>query len=181
MSTHAPSSPRLSPLRRPRHAARPSYDANSGEPKLRLSPTTPRTHYNLHSMRYWDVKMPPIKRHMVQGYLVPTVKSTVSKFLTKRRRITMEVYRSDPRDGPSPAVRAQMFHQLLRGISSSGVLEDETLDDDDIVVFRILKPNRSKKGEGTDEQGKDQDDDGDWGTLILFIWFWKQEHAFFCC
>ena len=97
--------------------------------------------------------MAPVKKHMVQGYLVPTVRGTVSRFISKQRRITIEIYRpaeeeekmeSTHTSGDVSSVQAEMFNQLLKGVSSSGIGEEEPLDDDDVVVMRILKPSRDK-------------------------------------
>lgn len=111
----------------------------------------------LESIRYWDVTLPPVKKYMVAGTLVPSVKNALSGFsmgtFNKKRRITIELYK--PSKSPSSPSRdgggdgglhhheRKIFGKLLKGVSSLE-LEGErpTLNDQDIVIFRILKSRR---------------------------------------
>lgn len=117
--------------------------------------------------------MPPVRKYMVGGYLVPGVKNAFSQFslgtLNKKRRITMELYqrvdvggrhRTTPHaaDGSNPRVHKK----LLQGFPSSDddahssiVAANKRLEDDDMLIFRILKPVSA----GARDSGKDDDDE----------------------
>lgn len=71
---------------------------------------------NIWYSQYWDVKCPPVKRRVVVGQLVPTVRGVLGIHRPKRLVIEIE------------------------GSSSSS---DEILRDDDKVTVRILKPKRN--------------------------------------
>lgn len=124
--------------------------------------------YTLFSMRFWDVRMPPVKKHMVQGYLVPTLKGAVSRVFSKQRRISIEVYRPSEITHASinidaSAVQTQLFHQLLKGTSTNDIIAQEPkLQNDDICVLRVLKPKPTQANEG-DDQEEPMLEHGDWG------------------
>ena len=133
--------------------------------------------YHLTSLRYWDVRMPPVKKHMVGGRLLPTIKGTISpsRFTSKKRRITIEVYSEVQNNAKRRSPKAG-FQELLRGISSSDFEnpDNNSYDADieltatDLVAFRVLKPKRKRK------QPKHNDDDnGDWGKQ-------KKKKTFLC-
>ena len=130
--------------------------------------TSQGLHYTLHSMRFWDVRMPPVKKHMVQGYLLPTLKGAVSRVFSNQRRISVEVYRPSeitPANINTDAstVQTQLFHQLLKGISSYDVIAQEPkLQNDDICVLRVLKP-KPTQANGEDDQEENMLEHGDWG------------------
>jgi hypothetical protein len=149
-----------------------SLRANANAKSQRQGP-----HYSLYSMRFWDVRMPPVKKHMVQGYLVPTMKGAVSRVFSKQRRISVNIYRrsssdtSDTNqhaDAAASTVQTQLFHQLLKGISTDEIennVHDEeygNLLNDDICVLRVLKP-KPIKGNDDDDQEENVMVDGDWG------------------
>jgi hypothetical protein len=105
----------------------------------------------LESIRYWDVTMPPVKKYMLGGTLVPAFKNVLSEFsmgsLNKKRRITIELYKpTKSKDHRSQSHyqphERRMFGTLLKGVSSLNLTDRPTLDDHDIVIFRILKARR---------------------------------------
>ena len=120
--------------------------------------------YILHSLRYWDVNMPPPKKQMFGGILVTNPKSAMSKLLMKKRRITFELYkRSSPR--PESAKHSQekqgrIFRELFREISSDKMLHCDDIGDDDLVAFRVLKPQR--KSDNEDKHGAE----ANWGKIF---------------
>lgn len=67
----------------------------------------------IRSSQFWDVKSPPVKKHVVVGQLVPTVRGALGLHRPKRLVIDIE------------------------GGSSSS---EDTLQADDKVIVRILKP-----------------------------------------
>ena len=102
--------------------------------------------------------MPPAKKTMVHGILMPTMQGTFgSVLIQKKRRFAIEIHSSDDdlgapsSEGPSST--------LLRGDSLAAVGE-EVLHGDERVVVRILKPASAKDGSDDDSsQG------GDHGTI----------------
>lgn len=117
--------------------------------------------YVLSSLRYWDVVMSPTKRYMVAGRFVPSVRGAALPFLTKKRRITIELYTPAPPevhvDNHNAEQTTKLFGQLLKGISSSALMQVGTIGDNDLVAFRILKPKRHNEPDsGTN--------DGDWDS-----------------
>ena len=124
---------------------------------------------SLKSMRLWDAKLPPVKKHMVQGYLVPTVQGNLgmmNKLVSKRRRVTLEVYQSkadaataaaEADDNNGEEHKSEMFHSLLKGISVGNLEEDQQFDlaDSDEVILRILKAKRKGKADAGDSSDHD--------------------------
>jgi len=130
-----------------------------------LAEATTRNHgashenrYRLSSLRYWDVGISHTKRYMVAGHFVPSIRGAVLPFMSKKRRITIELYEPAPPGSPVDAHHVaetkQLFGQLLKGISSSSLMQFVTMGDNDFDAFRIMKPERPKENE-------DDDDDGD--------------------
>lgn len=125
-------------------------------------------HYTLNSMRFWDVRMPPVKKHMVHGYLVPTMKGAVSRVFSKPRRISVEVYRPSGKNlnslnADASTVQTQLFNQLLKGISTNDINDQEQkLQDDDMCVLRVLKP-KPTRANGGDDHEENMLEHGDWG------------------
>jgi hypothetical protein len=131
--------------------------------------------YVLSSIRYWDVQISPTKRYMVAGYFVPSVKCNLP-FLTKKRRITVELYKSNQHQhhdnvdehNTNTEQTKHLFGQLLKGISSSSLMQVQAVDDNDLISFRILKP----KLDNDPNNATSSADDGDWdahsiGSLSL--------------
>jgi hypothetical protein len=88
------------------------------------------------SMRTWDVKMPPTKKHMVGGYLVPNLRGKVQFMSQKTRRISIE----------SPI--SQTMQGLLLGEKFDSDLEKESLNGNEAVVFRVLKEAKGSHRNG---------------------------------
>jgi hypothetical protein len=76
---------------------------------------------NLRSARAWNVRMPPVKKHMVAGHLVPNVRQAIGIFQQKRRHIRIEV----------------------RGPVSSSSSPDhvDELTTNDVVLLRVFRNN----------------------------------------
>lgn len=102
---------------------------------------------NARVTRVWDVKMPPAKKTMVHGVLMPTMGGTFgSVLIQKRRRIAIEIHSDDTlEEAPSAS--------LLRGDSLEHVHENDVLQPGEKVVVRILKP--ASKGGSTDESSEE--------------------------
>lgn len=109
----------------------------------------------LESLRVWDVVMPPVRKYMVGGYLVPGVKNVFSELslgsLNKKRRITLELYKKVDltRSGHKERQHRKVHKELLEGFSISSPRNamsatsnhtTDLLDDDDMIIFRIMKP-----------------------------------------
>lgn len=134
----------------------PQYDVAAKHAK-------PSSNHVLESIRYWDVTMPPVKKYMVGGYLVPTIKNAFSEFsmgsMNKKRRITIELYvsaKAEHKRHPQNHHRLherRFFDELLRGISDNNLTEFPTLDDQDIIIFRVLKPIRGDTPDDESEAG----------------------------
>ncbi|KAG7350731.1 C2 domain containing protein [Nitzschia inconspicua] len=99
----------------------------------------------LESLRYWDVVMSPVRKYMVGGYLVPGFKNALSEMslgaLNKKRRITLELYKKI--DLKRIDHQNKRIHkELLQGFPSSdaGIGHSNVLDEDDVLIFRIMKP-----------------------------------------
>lgn len=90
----------------------------------------------------WDVKMPPVKKHMVSGRLVPTMRGA-ARFIQRNRRVTIEVH--------GPPVYANDTQSVLSAMTPMGMGRMQTLltggspqtdlalQDRDVVRVRILK------------------------------------------
>ena len=83
------------------------------------------------SSQVWDVKMPAPKKQMFQGRLVPTVKGSAFRFVTKKRKITLEVH---GKPGVSP-----IDHTLMNQIQQGKLKASAKLGDKDLVIIRIMK------------------------------------------
>lgn len=104
--------------------------------------------------RQWEVKCPPAKKHMVAGKLVPTVKG-VFQVVQKKRRVAIELHGprkeeeiapSKGKDLKSPVSPRRLFgRQGDSSLSSSRSIIDlsASLEDDDRIIIRILKPRKS--------------------------------------
>jgi hypothetical protein len=90
----------------------------------------------------------------------------MSRYLMKKRRITIEVYQpASPRVEAAQHNKAKQkknFAELLKGISSDDLSECEAIGDNDLVAFRVLKPQRT-----SDDDEVDHMDDGNWGKMMI--------------
>jgi hypothetical protein len=127
----------------------------------------------LDSLRYWDVTMPPVRKYMVGGHLVPGVKNFLSEVsmgtLNKKRRITIELYKKVDerdyhlyRDRKTQQVFLEGFEASQNDVSTpqSGKKKLQkkkfVLEDDDVLIFRIMKPIAA--GSLQDRHDDDEDD-----------------------
>ncbi len=108
--------------------------------------------FSLESLRYWDVKMPPVKKKRF-GLPVPVggVKGTMHKVglgnvFNKKRRITIELYKkiTPAQAKKNKEQERRVFQKLHPRASMVNVegLQDTSLpplDDEDFIIFRILK------------------------------------------
>lgn len=148
------------------HRSGDDSTASGGEKKSLVSTSSPRPETpppvsTPRATRVWDVKMPPAKKTMVGGRLVPTVGGTVgvSKLLQKKRRISLEIhvdegeYLKGLNESRSPD--PQVMQGLLRGESVVKMRDHEVLHVGENVIVRLLKP-------GTDNEAHDEhSDEGD--------------------
>lgn len=121
--------------------------------------------------RAWEVKLPPTKKHMVAGKLMPTVRGAFG-FAKKKRRLVMEVLGPGDEgvgdegvgDEGVPQQRAERSHEVG---DLCKLLEHE----EDRVVVRILKP---RKHWGLSRDSDDSDDDDEPGmsdeVRITLLW-----------
>jgi hypothetical protein len=130
--------------------------------------------YMLESLRYWDVTMPPVHKYMVAGHLVPSVKNAFSHVsfgtLNKRRRITVELYKKIDlrRSSVIKTYQDRRIHQTLfpeisdndNTNTATSQATTQSLDDDDLLIFRILKP--------TPINSKDSDNDDDDASMVSY-------------
>jgi hypothetical protein len=102
------------------------------------------------SMRTWDVKMPPTKKHMVGGYLVPNLRGKVQFMSQKTRRISIEIH-GPPQSHlgtPHESPISQTMQGLLLGEKFDSDLEKESLNGNEAVVFRVLKEAKGSHRNG---------------------------------
>jgi len=105
--------------------------------------------------RFWTVKCPPCKKHMVGGTLVPTVRGTFG--FKKTKRVTVEVYGNEEDDTPTDGVSSRRFSKQ----DANASLADE-LREDDRVVVRILKPRKHwGLSRDHDDSSDEEDEDGE--------------------
>eukprot|EP00531_Pseudo-nitzschia_arenysensis_P002482 CAMPEP_0116128212 /NCGR_PEP_ID=MMETSP0329-20121206/7241_1 /TAXON_ID=697910 /ORGANISM="Pseudo-nitzschia arenysensis, Strain B593" /LENGTH=299 /DNA_ID=CAMNT_0003622339 /DNA_START=63 /DNA_END=958 /DNA_ORIENTATION=+ len=108
--------------------------------------------FSLESLRYWDVRMPPVKKKRF-GLPVPVggVKATMhkvglGKVFNKKRRITIELYKkvTPAQAKKNKEQERRVFQKLHPRASMADIegLEDTSvppLEDEDFILFRILK------------------------------------------
>jgi len=125
--------------------------------------STSATGMTVRSMRQWDVRMGPIKKHVVAGRLMPTVTGTMSKLLLqKKRRITLEVHRPETATKTSDTPRKSILDVWKKPGASNDVdlsLTDATyLGDTDEVIIRIFKRVKGSGKQSDASVGGDADD-----------------------
>ena len=89
----------------------------------------------------FDVKSPPIKKHMVAGHLVPTFRTATRFLMVQRRRITVEI------QSPTTLATAQAAPLSDKETATTRPWdpEKEILNDNDIIVLRIFRLARKTK------------------------------------
>ena len=137
----------------------------------------------LSQIRSWDVTMPPVKKYKMGARMIPGVKNTINKValgkvLNKKRRITIELYKKATALSSEQQAtinengeerERRIFSRLYSKASISNVMstmEDEDLpplDDEDYVIFRILKQVK-QKGDATSMFDFNDDDDDSQST-----------------
>jgi hypothetical protein len=137
----------------------------------------------LSEIRSWDVTMPPVKKYKMGGRMIPSVKNTMNKvilgkLLNKKRRITIELYKKATTVSSEQQAtinengeerERRIFSRLYSKASISNVMstmEDEDLpplDDEDYIIFRILKQVK-QKGDSTSMFDFNDDDDDSQST-----------------
>lgn len=138
-----------------RHSFNAALEQQEEAPPISSLLVTPKdatslsTGLTVHAMRLWDIKMGPIKKHMVGSRLVPTVRQ-VAFFNNKIRKISVEI------QGP-PTSADKTPPQL------------QTLQDGQVVFLRVFK--RSRRGATTPsaatENGDDDDDDMSVASTVI--------------
>ena len=118
--------------------------------------------------------MPPVRKYMVGGHLVPGFKNVFSEMslgtLNKKRRITIELYKQVSERNYHLYRDRKIQQVFLEGFESDG---DKTssrtkqsnrfvLEDDDVLIFRIMKPVAA--GSKGQRNGDDDNDDGSVAT-----------------
>ena len=115
-------------------------------------PHTPERHSSaLQRSWTWTVKLPPVKKHMVQGHLVPTT-GRLRIFSKKTRRLALELHGPALHETP---VRQGHLQALLEG--SATTTDDLTdLKDKQSIVLRVLKKGRDADGDDDDDASDHQ-------------------------
>jgi hypothetical protein len=108
------------------------------------------------SMRTWDVKMPPKKKHMVGGHLVPNLIGKVQFMAQRTRRISIEIHgpaqsQLETTNDDCPIKQQTMMQGLLRGERPDSHMEKEFLNDKEAVFFRVLKEEKGSHRFGNDD------------------------------
>eukprot|EP00545_Synedropsis_sp_CCMP1620_P013185 CAMPEP_0119011176 /NCGR_PEP_ID=MMETSP1176-20130426/5499_1 /TAXON_ID=265551 /ORGANISM="Synedropsis recta cf, Strain CCMP1620" /LENGTH=1142 /DNA_ID=CAMNT_0006963953 /DNA_START=65 /DNA_END=3493 /DNA_ORIENTATION=+ len=92
--------------------------------------------------RFWDVQIPPAKKTMVGGIMIPTVESALGNLLQKHRRISVEIHQLKDDEG---AADFKVLQEHLRGESLVQHGDDrhddfEALTEGEQILVRVLKP-----------------------------------------
>jgi len=104
-----------------------------------------------------DIKMPPIKMHMLSGHMVPSLGSTMRFLKQKHRLVALEII--------------EPFDDGANQLTVAWDPENEMLHDKDQVVLRFFRKRKQKQFfmkkqkkmfglGGHDDQSEDDDDDG---------------------
>ena len=111
----------------------------------------------LKTIRDWEVQVPPAKRRVVAGRLVPTVRGVVAGpvLLTRprRRRVAVEIH------GPPPDMRLQVQEEPDDENEGGEESSSETLEDHEVVVLRLYMATTTTTPNV--DVDADDDDDGD--------------------
>ena len=98
----------------------------------------------------FEVKIPPVKKHMVAGHLVPTLQTAARFLIARKRRICIEVLGPAARDGGLDEAEPP---------ATSPELVD--LGDQDHVKLRVFRLSRKDRGDN------DEPDDGKYSTTWM--------------
>jgi hypothetical protein len=97
------------------------------------------------SVLTWDVKMPPTKKHMVGGHLVPTVRGKVQFMSQKTRRISIEIHGSHLDKPDESSVKQTTMQGLFQSETHDSAIDKEFLQDNEAVFFRVLKEAKGSR------------------------------------
>lgn len=94
----------------------------------------------------FDVKMPPIRKRMIKGIMVPTIGSTTRYFNQRNRRVSIEVVQS-------------MENGVVVGAAAKETFSPEAnvLQDNDRVIVRFFRSAKDEKDAANFEQ-RNRDD-----------------------
>jgi hypothetical protein len=137
---------------------------DTSPPAVSASPARKPGEAVVRSMKTWDVKMPAIKKHMISGHMVPTVRGATRLLFQKNRRLTIEihgapVYSMDTGQSIVSAmtpVRSGRMQELLSG--GSPEQDKPLLNAKDVVLVRIMRVSY-------DQDDSNNGGDGDLSTL----------------
>lgn len=122
---------------------------------------------------FWDIKMPPVKKHIVGGRMVPTVKAAMGGFLlSKNRRISLEIrgpLEGTTAEGLDPFQKKRELEKILSGNATSDAMD--LLSGDDFIALRVLKERQDYDDDEDDtivaddpDLEDDHHDDKHWAT-----------------
>jgi hypothetical protein len=83
----------------------------------------------------FDVRMPPVKRHMVSGHLVPTLRTA---FFPKKRRVSVEIH--------TPSATA--LPELQPWDPDTGELNEQ-----DLILVRVFRLSKDRGGSHDEDDG----------------------------
>lgn len=124
-------------------------DVSESEDKSADVPDPNKSDYSLQSLRHWDITMPATRKKKTFGYSVPSLRRGVGTIFNKKRRITIELYKKNTAsDAPESSKRTFEKLHPRASIAASASEEEELLPlgDEDVILFRILKAVKPKKG-----------------------------------
>ena len=109
----------------------------------------------------WDIKMPPVKKHMVAGHLVPALGTTTRLFNQKHRRVAIEIL--EPQQLWDEQQQQQQHHlkDALPMMTRTWDPDTDTLNDKDEVVLRFFRKVKPKAGSKVDVEAVADDEDGE--------------------
>jgi len=95
----------------------------------------------VHVIGSWDMRMSPVKKRMINGHMVPTVKGLSSFFNKKPRRVVLEVHSPPAAQKGAGAKLLTFLHSSTRPHAQQPNQHErvEELGDHDTIVVRILK------------------------------------------
>lgn len=116
----------------------------------------------IRSVCSWDIKVGPVKKHLVGGVMVPGLRNAVAFLNQKTRRVSIEV-RSPP-PAPSTAAAAagksNVEQAVKESISSIDNDNDEIhLGNEDAVILKLFKKRRKGRHYLSGTMSEDLDDD----------------------
>eukprot|EP00934_Nitzschia_sp_Nitz4_P005692 Nitzschia sp. Nitz4//scaffold348_size17284//6198//9518//NITZ4_008842-RA/size17284-processed-gene-0.10-mRNA-1//-1//CDS//3329548688//5682//frame0 len=114
--------------------------------------------------RTWDVRLPPAKKKILGGKLVPTIKGLGGRLVKKKCRLCIEIHGPIKEDDAVPGLQPE---RPTRGLTrETGSIQTvnlaEQLLDDDRILIKILKPRKHWGfSRDSDSSSSDEEDDDD--------------------